>query len=49
VAFIALLELRRANEISISQAAPFAPIRVRRTEESGTSSERISAWTARSA
>jgi segregation and condensation protein A len=28
VAFLALLELRRADEISISQAAPFAPIRV---------------------
>jgi segregation and condensation protein A len=49
VAFLALLELRRANEISISQAAPFAPIRVQRTEESPVSNERTPAWTARSA
>src|SRR5207244_1978930 len=28
VAFLALLELRRANLVSISQPAPFAPIRV---------------------
>ena len=31
VAFLALLELRKRNEISVSQAAPFAPIRVART------------------
>jgi segregation and condensation protein A len=49
VAFLALLELRRADEISIAQAAPFAPIRVRRTEESPGASERTTAWTARSA
>jgi segregation and condensation protein A len=49
VAFLALLDLRRANEISISQAAPFAPIRVQRTEESAASNERIAAWTVRSA
>ena len=30
VAFLALLELRRAGEISLEQAAPFAPIRVAR-------------------
>ena len=44
VAFLALLELRKANEIAIEQAAPFAPIRVRRPDE-----ERKQAWTARSA
>ncbi len=33
VAFLALLELRKANEISLSQAAPFAPIRVCRPEQ----------------
>jgi len=49
VAFLALLELRRANQISISQAAPFAPIRVQRTEESAASNERTLAWTVRSA
>jgi segregation and condensation protein A len=30
VAFLALLELRRAGEITLEQAAPFAPIRVSR-------------------
>jgi segregation and condensation protein A len=49
VAFLALLELRRASQISISQAAPFAPIRVQRTEESAAVTERTSAWTVRSA
>jgi segregation and condensation protein A len=49
VAFLALLELRRANHISISQAAPFAPIRVARVEESAAPNERISEWTVRSA
>ena len=44
VAFLALLELRKGGEISLSQAAPFAPIRVSALQE-----ERISAWTARSA
>jgi segregation and condensation protein A len=33
VAFLALLELRRAGEVTIEQAAPFAPIRVARAEE----------------
>jgi len=32
VAFLALLELRRSGEIEIDQAAPFAPIRVARSE-----------------
>jgi segregation and condensation protein A len=50
IAFLALLELRRANQISISQAAPFAPIRVSRLEEeSAASNERTYAWNARSA
>jgi segregation and condensation protein A len=50
IAFLALLELRRAEEISISQAAPFAPIRVARVgEESAATDERKVSWTARSA
>ena len=36
VAFLALLELRKANEISLSQAEPFAPIRVARAGEETT-------------
>ena len=32
VAFLALLELRRSNEIAIEQAAPFAPIRISRAD-----------------
>ena len=48
VAFLALLELRRANEIFLAQAAPFAPIRVTR-EETGRPEERSPAWNARSA
>jgi segregation and condensation protein A len=47
VAFLALLELRKAGEIELSQAAPFAPIRVQRNAE--TKPERNPAWTARSA
>jgi segregation and condensation protein A len=49
VAFLALLELRRANQITISQAAPFAPIRIGRMEESGATDERTTAWKLRSA
>src|SRR5919204_350097 len=50
VAFLALLELRRADEITISQAAPFAPIRVTRVgEESAAVDERTTAWNVRSA
>jgi segregation and condensation protein A len=50
IAFLALLELRRANQISISQAAPFAPIRVARVgEESAAAEERTNAWNVRSA
>jgi chromatin segregation and condensation protein Rec8/ScpA/Scc1 (kleisin family) len=47
VAFLALLELRKAGEIELSQAAAFAPIRVQRNAE--TKTERNPAWTARSA
>ena len=44
VAFLALLELRKTGEVALAQAAPFAPIRVSRTER-----ERTAAWTVRSA
>ena len=45
IAFLALLELRRANEITISQAVPFAPIRVATVrEETVTANERTPAW-----
>jgi segregation and condensation protein A len=44
VAFLALLELRKSGEIGLSQAQPFAPIRVSRTDD-----ERIHEWKARSA
>ena len=44
VAFLALLELRRGGEISIDQAAPFAPIRISRADV-----EREDSWTLRSA
>jgi segregation and condensation protein A len=48
-AFLALLELRRAGELRIDQAAPFAPIRVVRAEEKPDQDERTAEWTARSA
>jgi segregation and condensation protein A len=48
VAFLALLDLRRGGEISIEQAAPFAPIRVTR-KESESEDERTPAWTLHSA
>ncbi len=44
VALLALLELRRSGEISIEQAAPFAPIRISRIDV-----EREASWTLRSA
>ena len=47
VAFLALLELRRGGEVALEQAAPFAPIRVRRATLA--SEERRPEWTARSA
>jgi chromatin segregation and condensation protein Rec8/ScpA/Scc1 (kleisin family) len=40
VAFLAVLELRRSGEVSLEQAAPFAPIRVRKE------TERRAEWTA---
>jgi segregation and condensation protein A len=50
VAFLALLDLRRADEVSIDQAAPFAPIRVARGgQETRDRDERTVGWTARSA
>ena len=44
VALLALLELRKGGEISLSQAQAFAPIRVSRADD-----ERIHEWKARSA
>jgi segregation and condensation protein A len=44
VAFLALLDLRRASEIEISQAGPFAPIRIARADV-----ERREPWIAHSA
>ena len=44
VAFLALLELRKQNELALNQAAPFAPIRISRIED-----ERSLSWTVRSA
>jgi segregation and condensation protein A len=50
IAFLAVLELRKAGEIELSQAAPFAPIGVSRArEESAPTEEKTSAWTVRSA
>jgi len=50
VAFLALLDLRRAGEITIEQSAPFAPIRISRSgEESTDEHERTDGWTVRSA
>ena len=49
-AFLAVLELRRAGELTLEQAAPFAPIRVtRHMEEKHIPKERTAEWTARSA
>jgi segregation and condensation protein A len=47
VAFLALLELRKSGEIELSQAAPFAPIRVQRNE--AAKPERRQTWNVRSA
>jgi len=50
VAFLALLDLRRAGEITIEQSAPFAPIRIARSgKESSAGHERSDGWTVRSA
>jgi segregation and condensation protein A len=43
VAFLAVLELRKQNELVLAQAAPFAPIRISRPE-----AERSLAWNVRS-
>lgn len=45
VAFLALLELRKTGEAALEQAAPFAPIRISRTDVE----RRGSTWIARSA
>jgi len=45
VAFLALLELRKSGEVTLDQAAPFAPIRVGRP----TGEREVNAWSARSA
>src|SRR5918993_4096586 len=42
VAFLALLDLRRSNEIAIEQAGPFAPIRISHPDV-----ERNESWTVR--
>jgi segregation and condensation protein A len=47
VAFLALLELRKSGEIALSQAAPFAPIRVQRN--GAANPERREVWNVRSA
>ncbi|HEV3477851.1 MAG TPA: segregation/condensation protein A [Gaiellaceae bacterium] len=47
VAFLALLELRKMEEIALSQPAPFAPIRVQRNEPA--MQERSESWNVRSA
>jgi segregation and condensation protein A len=49
VAFLALLELRKAGEIRIEQAAPFAPIRVHKAGLQEAVEEGDSSWNARSA
>jgi chromatin segregation and condensation protein Rec8/ScpA/Scc1 (kleisin family) len=49
VAFLALLDLRRHGEVTIEQAAPFAPIRVAARKESTAEDERTPAWTLHSA
>ena len=49
-AFLAVLELRRAGELAIEQAAPFAPIRISRiAQENHDQEERTAEWTVRSA
>ena len=51
VAFLAVLELRKEGEIAISQAVPFAPIRISRADDAISHSDdgRILQWNARSA
>jgi chromatin segregation and condensation protein Rec8/ScpA/Scc1 (kleisin family) len=49
VAFLALLELRRAGEIRIEQAGPFTPIRVHQEGTRPDTEEGDSQWNVRSA
>jgi segregation and condensation protein A len=49
VAFLALLELRKAGEIRLEQAAPFAPIRIHKAGTPAIAEEGESSWTVRSA
>jgi segregation and condensation protein A len=49
VAFLAVLELARANEVRLEQAAPFAPIRIHARRESPADEEGREPWTVRSA
>jgi segregation and condensation protein A len=49
VAFLALLELRKAGEIRIEQAAPFAPIRIHKAGDPQTREEGEASWNVRSA
>jgi len=50
VAFLAVLELRRQNEVDVEQAAPFAPIRVSRAgREAPRDREGDAAWIVHSA
>jgi segregation and condensation protein A len=50
IAFLAVLELRKAGEVALVQAQPFAPIHVSRArQESAPREEKTSAWTVRSA
>jgi segregation and condensation protein A len=49
VAFLALLELRKAGEIRIEQAAPFAPIRIHKAGTPAIAEEGDSSWNVRSA
>jgi segregation and condensation protein A len=50
IAFLAVLELRKAGEVELEQPQPFAPIRVSRArEESAPTEEKTTPWTVRSA
>jgi len=49
VAFLALLELRKAGEVEIEQTLPFAPIRVGRVVGAAPLETKGSRWSARSA
>ncbi|MBD0330052.1 MAG: hypothetical protein ICV64_08115, partial [Thermoleophilia bacterium] len=44
VAFLALLELGKRGEVDLEQAAPFAPIRVGRRQETAAGGERNRGW-----